>query len=63
MAERNMAVSDTVTVTHDGRTVVDAKKLFAKPHVREMINKMRSKTRQVRRDSAGNLVVVPSPSK
>ncbi len=39
--------SDTVTVTADGRTVVDIGKLFSKPHIQEMIQKMRSKTKVV----------------
>jgi hypothetical protein len=40
-------VSDTVTVTSDGRTIVDIAKLLAKKHMREMIHEMRAKTRIV----------------
>jgi len=38
-------VSDTITVTADGRTVVDIPKLLAKEHIQKMIREMRSKTR------------------
>ncbi len=41
---RQRNVSDTVTVTHDGRTIVDMKKLFAKQHIREMMQRMSEKT-------------------
>jgi ABC-type sugar transport system ATPase subunit len=41
------AISDTVTVTADGRTVVDITKLIAKEHIQKMIREMRSKTRVV----------------
>ena len=37
--------SDTVTVTADGRTVVDIPKLLAKEHIQKMMREMRSKTR------------------
>jgi hypothetical protein len=48
MPERKM-VSDTVTVTADGRTIVDMEKLMAKEHIRKMIREIRSKTRVVHR--------------
>jgi hypothetical protein len=48
MPERKM-VSDTVTVTADGRTVVNIEKLMAKEHIRKMISEMRSKTHVVHR--------------
>jgi len=38
-------VSDTITVTADGRTVVDIPKLLAKEHIQKMIREMHSKTR------------------
>ena len=38
------AMSDTVTVTADGRLIVDAKKLFAKKHMRETLISIRQKT-------------------
>lgn len=41
---RQGTVSDTVTVTPDGRTVVDITRLFAKEHIRAMIREMRAKT-------------------
>ncbi len=44
-----LAVSDTVQVTADGRTVVDVRKLFAKKHMRDAIREMRAKTRTVAR--------------
>jgi hypothetical protein len=44
-----LAVSDTVHVTADGRTVVDVRKLFNKQHMREAIRQMRAKTRIVPR--------------
>jgi hypothetical protein len=37
-------VSDTITVTPDGRTIVDITKLFAKEHIRAMIREMGAKT-------------------
>ena len=40
-------VSDTVTVTADGRTIVDITKLLAKKHMRDMIHEMRAKTTTV----------------
>ncbi len=40
-------VSDTVTVTADGRTIVDITKLLAKKHIQEMIREMRGKTKRV----------------
>lgn len=40
-------ISDTVTVTPDGSTVVDMGKLFAKKHIQDMIREMRAKTRVV----------------
>ena len=43
----NRKFSDTITVTSEGRTVVDVRRLFAKKHMREMIHAMRSKTRIV----------------
>ncbi len=46
MPERKF-VSDTVTVTADGRTIVDIKRLIAKKHIQEMIGQMRSKTKIV----------------
>jgi hypothetical protein len=47
-------VSDTVTVTADGRTVVNVSKLLAKEHVQEMIRQMRAKTTIVRPRSQPN---------
>jgi hypothetical protein len=39
--------SDTITITPDGRAVVDVRKLLAKPRMQEMIRAMRDKTRFV----------------
>jgi hypothetical protein len=49
-------VSDTVTVTSDGRTIVDITKLLAKKHMQDMIREMRAKTTNVppRRQSKEN---------
>ena len=44
MALAEKTRSDTVSVTPDGRIVVDTARLFQKKHVQEMIQKMRSKT-------------------
>ncbi len=44
-----LAISDTVHVTADGRTVVDVRKLFGKKHMQEAIRAMRAKTRIVPR--------------
>jgi hypothetical protein len=41
---KGTSVSDTVTITADGRTVVDIARLLAKEHIRQMITQMRSKT-------------------
>lgn len=41
---RTDRVSDTVTVTSDGRSTVDVAKLFNKPHVRNMVRDIRNKT-------------------
>lgn len=35
-------ISDTVTVTSDGTTQVDTVALFKKPHIRKMLDEMRS---------------------
>ena len=43
-------VSDTVTVTPDGKTVVDIHKLFAKKHIRDAMKQMRAKTKIIRRE-------------
>lgn len=45
---KNMAVSDTVTVTPDGRTVVDVRKLFSKPHMQNAFKLIRAKTRRAK---------------
>jgi hypothetical protein len=55
MAERKL-VSDTVTVTADGRTIVDIKKLIAKKHIQEMIGQMRAKTKIVSARQSRQLV-------
>jgi hypothetical protein len=47
-------VSDTITVTADGRTVVDIPKLLAKEHIQKMIREMRSKTRIAFRPANGH---------
>lgn len=47
-----LAVSDTVHVTADGRTVVDVRKLLAKKHMQNAIREMRAKTRIVYRDAS-----------
>ncbi len=44
-------VSDTVTVTSDGRTIVDVRKLLGKRHIQDAIRKMRAKTVIVARKS------------
>lgn len=36
--------SDTVTVTPDGRTIVDVEKLMQKEHIRAMLSEIRRKT-------------------
>ena len=41
---RKEARSDTVSVTPDGRILVDTSRLFQKKHIREMVKNMRSKT-------------------
>jgi hypothetical protein len=46
---KNMTVSDTVTVTSDGRTVVDVRKLFAKPNMQDTFRAIRAKTVRLRR--------------
>jgi hypothetical protein len=46
------AVSDTVHVTTDGRTIVDVRKLFGKKHMQDAIRAMRAKTRIVPRRRA-----------
>ena len=53
-----LPISDTVTVTADGRTVVDAEKLFAKPHIQKMIREIKAKTRIIsaKRDKPKDLV-------
>ncbi len=44
--------SDTVTVTTEGRTVVDARKLLEKPNVKALIARISQKSTSVeRRDS------------
>ena len=47
MTATKTAISDTVTFTADGRTVVDVGRLLGKQHMREAIRQMRSKTRIV----------------
>lgn len=37
-------MSDTVSITSDGRAVVDVRKLLAKKHMQETIEAMRNKT-------------------
>ena len=49
MALAEKTRSDTVSVTPDGRIVVDTARLFKKEHVQEMIQKMRSKTTAVQK--------------
>ena len=51
-------ISDTVSVTPDGRTVVDVRRLFSKKHIQDMMREMRSKTRVVRSRS-GRVEPVP----
>lgn len=36
-------ISDTASTTSDGRTVVDARKLFTKPHVQDTLRRIREK--------------------
>ena len=36
--------SDTITVTPDGRTIVDVQRLMQKQHIREMLEEIRRKT-------------------
>ena len=49
-------ISDTVSITSDGRAVVDVRKLLAKKHMQETIQAMRSKTTfVVRRREASEL--------
>lgn len=48
---REKIASDTVTVTPDGRTIVDMAKLLAKKHIRDMIREMRAKTTPRRQPS------------
>ena len=45
----NRPISDTVTVTADGQTVVDLPKLLAKKHIQEMMRDIYAKTRIVPR--------------
>jgi hypothetical protein len=42
--------SDIVTVTPDGRSTVDAKRLFTKPHIREMLREMTAMWRRMQRE-------------
>jgi hypothetical protein len=46
--------SDTITVTTDGRTIVDTRRLMKKDHIRAAIQAMQSKTVVVykKRDAA-----------
>jgi ABC-type sugar transport system ATPase subunit len=46
-------ISDTITVTADGRTIVDIPKLLAKEHIQKMIHEMRSKTRVASKPEKG----------
>ncbi len=57
-----LAVSDTINVTADGRTVVDVRKLFAKKHMQEAIRAMRAKTRIVQRKRAAFGQMAPKPA-
>jgi hypothetical protein len=36
-------VSDTVTVTVDGRAIIDVRKLFAKKHVKDKLRRLQDK--------------------
>lgn len=38
------AASDTIHVTYHGRTIVDARKLLAKPAMQKLMAEMRAKT-------------------
>ena len=53
MAIHKFPISDTISVTPDGRTDVDMRKLLAKKHIQDMMREMRSKIRVVTRDSRG----------
>jgi hypothetical protein len=50
--------SDTITVTPDGRTIVDAQKLMRKEHIRTMLADIRRKTiyRRTRKPAADKSV-------
>jgi len=50
--------SDTITVTPDGRTIVDAQKLMKKEHIQAMLAEIRRKTkyRKTRKVAANKLV-------
>ena len=52
-------ISDTVSITSDGRAVVDVRKLLGKKHMQETIQSLRNKTTFVtrRRESAERPVV------
>ena len=49
MPQRKVAISDTVSVTADGRTVVNVRKLMEKKHIRDMMRQIRAKTITMRR--------------
>lgn len=49
LEHRKLLLSDTVTVTPDGRTVVDTEKLLKKQHILDTMRAIRSKTRLVPR--------------
>jgi hypothetical protein len=49
-------ISDTVQVTSDGAIIVDAEKLLSKPHIKQMMRDIRSKTRVVFRKSPNGSV-------
>ena len=49
-SKRKQTVSDTVTVTSDGRMIVDIPRLFQKQHMQDLITSIHSKTVRVRRD-------------
>jgi hypothetical protein len=49
-AKTNERHSDTISTTPDGRTVVDAKRLFQKEHVKEVLRRVEQKIEIIRKN-------------
>ena len=56
MADKHPDMSDTFTVTSNGQVVVDMQKVFAKPHIQQMLREMRAKVRRVPKGSGASLI-------